>query len=927
MSPSQLLDADTENVSLAVKAGTARAAIARDELTKRVHDALKRGRSVALVGAAGVGKTAVVNAVAGAAGPAFDSIRRMSTATFLTGTKYLGELPTRVAAFVNEAVRCRAVLHILDPLNFRTIGSASNDPSTVFDQLRPALQRGQLRLLVELTPQDRQRMSSLRGFLELFDVIEVPPLTAEVIDSIVDAEATRLGLALSPDTLAEVVALPRHFQGTGSVLGNALDLLGHVARYAEEKRLRGEAEPVDIHFVTRVFSIISGLPKFVVSSAETLSARHVRDWFEQRLIGQRDAIDAVVETIMLFKAGLNDPERTIGTFLFVGPTGVGKTELARCLAEFLFGSSQRMLRFDLSEFADFDGFKRLIGDVYRPTEPARLIDPVRAQPFQVILFDEIEKAHINVWDLLLPLLDEGRLTSAHGDTVDFRRTLIIATSNAGAAQADRNLGFGGDGGAVERRATKTREALERVFRPELLNRFQNIVVFHALSKEQLRSVARREVSKVLARDGIARAKLVVDVSDAAIDLAVERGFDPRYGARALKREVQRTIVFPLAQRLTERRMAHGSLVQVDARDGALAIRVIETQAARAHAADQKPALDPTGVPVSAETLEPRIAAVEAALKPLYKIPQLDDVKRRLGLYSKQRFRPDFWKDPVRAAVIEEELDRLSAAMVRFDTIKEQCAAVRTKLKQSRVRKSLVASAADVAELERLLALAARELPSLPTGQLDAVVRIRPVGPEGARARDQLFSMYSRWARSRHYEVDLLAEPLSPEEPVLFAVLGPFACLYLSVEAGLHRFGKDDDARTTAPVAEVQVVPYQPYGGSEAPVSVVTQRAIKQTGVYGGKVRSRIELQTHGDRPVLFALSSQRSLQEAKDLAPTVAGALAKATPSEEIIRRYDGVDTQAYRDALTGMRSGRADALTPERLQALLEARIDARRA
>ncbi len=908
-----------------MKRGLARQATARDALVERVGAALARKRSVALVGPVGVGKSAIVNAVAARGGASFASLRRLTTATFLSGTKWLGELETRTSNIIKEISTNNLVVHVVDALNLRTAGNTSNNPRTVFDQLKPELERGAVRLVIELTAEERHKLGAHRSLLEAFEVIEVPPLPREVIEGLVDAEATRLQVPLTPETRAELLSLPTRFLGAGALPGNAFELLAHVARAASEQRARGEAVPVDAAFVASVFSGVTGLPRFVVSSTETLSVKQVRAFFGERLVGQRDAIDAVVETITLFKAGLQDPDRAIGTFLFVGPTGVGKTELARCLAEFVFGSVQRLLRFDLSEFADWDGFMRLIGDPKRPEQPARLIDPVRAQPFQVILLDEIEKAHTNVWDLLLPLLDEGRLTSAQGDTVDFRRTIIIATSNAGAARAEKHLGFAdvpaGEGLAevpTPRQAGKIREALEQTFRPELLNRFQHIIVFHPLSRAQLRIVARREVSRVLSRDGIARARVVVDVSDAAIDLALERGFDSKYGARALKREVQRTLVLPLAQRLAERSIAPGSVVQLDVRAGALAVRVVETQATRAHAREQRPVKDELGAAVSLEALVLRVEALSAELERLHAVPSLNEVKKRLGQFSRERFLPDFWKDPVKAAELEAELERLSAAMGRLATLGEQCAAVRARLLQSRARKAVEASASEVVALERLVRVAGREVSSLgASGQLDAVVRVRPLGPEGARARDRLVEVYRAWAQSRHAEVELLAEPLGPDDVVLLSVVGPFAWLYLAKEVGLHRFGKDDDAKVVAAVAEVQVAPLD---ARAEVVQVLEQRATKQTGVYGGRVRSVLVVEA-GERQ--FTLAGDRTLQQAKELAPVIAAALRQAHVSEEIVRRYDGVDGKGFRDALTGLQSGRHDALTPERLQALLEARVD----
>jgi ATP-dependent Clp protease ATP-binding subunit ClpB len=295
----------------------------------------------------------------------------------------------------------------------------------------------------------------------------------------------------------------------------------------------------------------------------------------QRVIGQDEAVTAVANAIRRSRAGLGDPDRPIGSFIFLGPTGVGKTELAKALAEFLFDSERAMIRIDMSEYMEKHSVSRLVGappGYVGYDEGGQLTESVRRRPYSVVLLDEIEKAHPDVFNVLLQLLDDGRLTDGQGRTVDFRNTIVIMTSNVGSEFIFR-------GGEEEPVRERVEEALRATFRPEFLNRVDETVIFGRLSREQLAEVVELQAHGLRRRLGARRIEL--ELTDDAKRLLVEHGYDPAYGARPLKRTVQRELENPLAMMVLQGEVGEGDTVVVDAGGDQLEIAVRRSAAAAA----------------------------------------------------------------------------------------------------------------------------------------------------------------------------------------------------------------------------------------------------------------------------------------------------------------------------------------------------------
>jgi len=356
-------------------------------------------------------------------------------------------------------------------------------------------------------------------------------------------------------------------------------------REAEEHRLdtlqqaqRMLKEEVDEEDIAEVVSKWTHIPLSRLMEGEIQKLVHMEERLHHRVVGQDEAIQAVASAIRRARAGLQDPNRPLGSFIFLGPTGVGKTELARALAEFLFDDDQAMVRIDMSEYQEKHAVSRLIGappGYVGYDEAGQLTEAVRRRPYAVVLFDEVEKAHPEVLNVLLQVLDDGRLTDGRGRTVDFRNTVVIMTSNLGSQYlAERAVR---DGSIDEGTRREVMDALRQHFRPEFINRIDEIIVFHPLGREHMGRIIDLQMARLLAR--LQERKITLHLSDAAKRLLVEEGYDPLYGARPLKRTLQKRVLDPLAMRVLQGEFREDDDVTLDVVDGAL---VFEKQPSVVH---------------------------------------------------------------------------------------------------------------------------------------------------------------------------------------------------------------------------------------------------------------------------------------------------------------------------------------------------------
>lgn len=354
-------------------------------------------------------------------------------------------------------------------------------------------------------------------------------------------------------------------------------------RLAVEERTKREREwksgeldiltEIDEEEIAEVLSNWTGIPVFKLTEEETEKLIRMEDELHKRIVDQSDAVIAVSKAIRRTRAGLKDPKRPSGSFIFLGPSGVGKTELSKALAEFLFGDEDSLIQLDMSEYMEKHTVSRLVGSppgYVGYEEGGQLTEAVRRKPFSVVLFDEIEKAHPDVFNTLLQILEDGHLTDSQGKTVDFKNTLIIMTSNLGTRDIQKGIGVGfsahvGEGYDYDKMREKVLEEMKKDFRPEFLNRIDEIIVFHALTRDAVKEIV--SLMMVRVREQLKAKDLEIELSEPAKDLLAEKGYDPGLGARPLRRTIQRMVEDPLSEALLHKEFRAGQTIIVDARDG------------------------------------------------------------------------------------------------------------------------------------------------------------------------------------------------------------------------------------------------------------------------------------------------------------------------------------------------------------------------
>ncbi|MEL6923450.1 MAG: AAA family ATPase, partial [Bacteroidota bacterium] len=422
------------------------------------------------------------------------------------------------------------------------IGKSAQNDMTLSDVIKPYLEKRQLQLILLATPEEWKLLQEKdRRFSDLFQVIRIAEPDQETATRIVLEKRKMIekehACEFTTQALQQLFVIHRNYRKRMALPGSVIQLM-------EQLGLKYRFNIIDAPEARAEFETISGLNEKIFDTTQSFEDGEVRKYIAARLIGQEKATDALINAIHTIKAKINNPQRPLASFLFIGPTGVGKTQAAKILGQYLMGNEDQLLRFDMNEYIDASSVHRLIGDYHNPE--GQLTGKVRYQPFGIVLLDEIEKAHPAVHDLLLQVLDDGRLTDSLGRTVDFSNTIIVMTSNVGAREVSSRLGFDTN---LDDEANIYRKAVENRFRPEFINRIDQIIIFNPLKLDHILTIARLQIKELLQRDGFVRRTTILNISADALKWVAQRGFDARMGGRALKRQIEKDLTSLSAEQL------------------------------------------------------------------------------------------------------------------------------------------------------------------------------------------------------------------------------------------------------------------------------------------------------------------------------------------------------------------------------------------
>jgi ATP-dependent Clp protease ATP-binding subunit ClpC len=535
----------------AAKRGELDPVIGRDDEVERVVSILARRskNNPVLIGEPGVGKTAIVEGLAQriARGDVPAALRdkrvlALSLGPLVAGTKYRGEFEGRVKRILDEVKRAgRDVILFIDEMHTLVGAGAAEGSLDLSSMIKPELARGELQCVGATTFDEYRKYVESDAALERrFQPVQVdePTVeqTVEILRGLRPKYAAHHAVTIDDEALAAAAALAARYIADRYLPDKAIDVVDEAAATAA---MRGEKR-VDVERVAAVVSRWTGIPQGAITDAQRAGLLALEQQLEARVVGQNDAVRAVAEAIRRARAGLKDPRKPVGGFLFIGPSGVGKTELARALAHALFGTDDALVRLDLSEYTEQHTISRLIGappGYQGHDEPGQLTEPIRRRPYSVVLFDEIEKAHPDVAAILLQILDDGRVTDAKGRTIDFRHAILVLTSNL------------------------ERPMLEMTLRPELLDRIDEIIVFADLDRAEIERIVALQIALLAERMGGHAIRL--DLTEQARRFLATESIAQGSGARYVARTIARHVTTPLSEAILRGRIASGNTARVD----------------------------------------------------------------------------------------------------------------------------------------------------------------------------------------------------------------------------------------------------------------------------------------------------------------------------------------------------------------------------
>jgi len=836
------------------------------------------GRSLLVTGRPGTGRATLVRAVTRRLEARGFLVMEASASDLVAGQSHVGQLEERLKRLLEIASRVRLAWSVPGFVELVYAGRHTQNPTGVLEILLPHLEARRLVLLGTLEPEGLERLlrahPRLRMVLEVLKLAELDPAESLALARAWAApEEPGAGPKASEAVLREAHELAQNFLGATAAPGNLLGLL----KAAHEARAREFGGPLQLADLLAALARTTGLPLALLDERAALDLDALRRLFQRRVLGQEEAVECLVERVAMLKAGLVDPGRPAGVFLFTGPTGTGKTEIARTLAEFLFGAPERLVRVDMSELTGPQAKARLLGGPSELDGGQALVHRLREQPFAVVLLDELEKADAEIWDLFLQVFDAGRLTDAQGRTADCRQAIFILTSNAGAERlAAPRVGFGAvSSSAMGSSSVTGQEAvlaeLARLFRPEFLNRLDRVVVFRPLSRAVMRQVLAKELERVLSLRGLRTRQWVIEWDESALDFLLEKGFSPTLGARPLRRAVERWVLAPLATTIVKREAPSGDQFLFVRSDGRrIEVVFVDPDAREPEAAAElapAPGPAPAGLDLGTLALDGRGGAAEVAFLRQAFERLAGEVgaepwgTTRATLLAQLEER-GFWERPERFAVLSEieYRERIEHGLASARRVLERLATGRDRRGAARAAYPEV-----VRPLAQQLYLLEAATQTLALGRpRDAFLSVEaladgPLQPPAEAFARRVAEMYRAWAARRRMRLEELEELGGAASwRWTAAISGYGAFLLLEPEAGWHVLELDESGETRRQRVRVRIAP-QP------------------------------------EHPLGDALAAART-------------ALARdASADPRIVRRYRESPSPLVRDAVRGWRTGRIE--------------------
>jgi ATP-dependent Clp protease ATP-binding subunit ClpC len=767
-------------------------------------------RSLLVSGDHRVGKTTFLRLLASRLEGEGWEVFEAGGADLMAGQQWFGQLEGRIQRTVEElAASKKLIWYIPDILQLARSGTHQGQAASILDQILPAVSSGRLIVWTEASSTSTARLVQSRPMLRgVLEVVRLEPQSQEETSTLALAFVQRLAhetaLAIGPECVPVALSSARQYLSASNFPGSVLDLI----KLTANRVLKGDTNEVPAREIIVTLSQLTGLPVSILDSNERVDLASIRDYFTARVIGQNEAVSAIVDRIAMLKAGLNDPGKPIGVFLFAGSTGTGKTELAKTVAEYLFGSVDRMVRLDMSEFQTAETAHKILGG----EDVDSLVNRVRKQPFSVVLLDEFEKAHAAIWDLFLQVFDDGRLTDAMGHVADFRHCMIILTTNLGATSHQTSgLGFAPTADAYS--SHQIMRAIGQTFRPEFQNRLDKVIVFRPLTRDLMREILKKELSRVLERRGLKYRDWAVEWEASAQEFLLEKGFSAEMGARPLKRAIDQYLIAPLAATIVERRFPEGDQFVFVRSDGrAIQAEFVDpdgdtqpnSPTSGMGTADKPLALPEMILAAAGSAAEVKALAREhTGVERTFASAQWEDLKASLtdGMAA-----ADFWTRPDRHAT----LSRL-ALMDRVKTAAATAEALRARLAKGteRTGKHSRELVARLALQLHLLKEGIRD--TLEAAPIEVALRIEPAleKPSEHQATRawclQLLDMYRGWAGNRHMQLTEIADGAERNLPWLL-ISGFGAHRLLAQEIGLHVLESDEEKGRVAARIRLAVAP-------------------------------------------------------------------------------------------------------------------------